>query len=180
MVTEKEKINRHLAVYEQLNLQVKSIGVWPMALAKTYTSFFGRRKTDEDAVVLLVDIEPNYSNIVICRHLNLLFARSIPIGTSQLEDDKAVQTFVLELTGCRRHFDAMYKEATIERMIFMNGSGASVATAGAYATIARKMEMPAQMGDCMAAVEMPSTYESGIDRRGCNFSWATTFGLSLL
>ena len=41
MVTEKEKVNRYLAVYEHVNLQVKSICTWPTALINTYIRFFG-------------------------------------------------------------------------------------------------------------------------------------------
>jgi hypothetical protein len=47
------------------------------------------------------------------------------------------------------------------------------------ATIAKQLEMPAQIGDCLKAVEIGDPCGPGVDRRGCKFSWATAFGLSL-
>ena len=179
MVTEKEKVNRHLAVYEQVNLQVKSICPWPMALINTYIRFFGRRKSDMDSLVLLLEMEPKSCNVVICRHLNLLFAKSVSIGTEELGDERAFQRFMLELIGCKRHFSSMYKKSIIERMIFLTPPSHSVSIGSVYAKIAKQMEMPGQMGDCLAAVEIPNDGSPEIDRRGCDFNWATAFGLSL-
>lgn len=178
MVTEREKVNRHLAVYEQANLNIKLLGVWPLAITKTYVKFFGRRKSDVDAIVFILDIEPESCNVVICRHLMPLFARSIQIGSDHFEDEEAVKRCILELTGCRRHFSSLYKKAKIERMLFLASDSVSVTAQNAYAAIARQMELPAQMGNCIAAVETSSN-GSALERRGCNFSWATAFGLSL-
>ncbi len=173
---ERKKIDRHLAIYEQANLQIKSIGVWPAALANAYTRFFGKRKSDIEAIVMLLDMEPNRTNTVICRHKNLLFARSISMGTKQLDSKDAITRLVLELTACRRQFASMYKNTQIERLIFLSGNsvGKDICT-----TIAKQMEIPAQLGDCMAAVEITNSYDVGIDRRGCQDNWATAFGLSL-
>jgi len=189
IAAEREKVDRHLAIYERANLQIKSIAVWPAALANSYTRFFGRRKTDIEAIVMLLEIEPNRTNVVICRHKNLLFARSIPIGAKQLENapecdegrsvpqaDEMMTRLVLELTACRRHFDSMHRKAQMERLIFFSGRAADKEICTA---IAKQLEMPAQMGDCLAAVEIASPYDSGIDRRGCRVNWATAFGLSL-
>ena len=189
IATERKKIDRHLAIYEKTNLQIKSMGIWPMALINSYTSFFGRRKADIEAVVLLLDIEPNCTNVVICRYSNLLFARSIPIGTKQLEEsaecdkkcsgaetNETVTRLLLELTTCRRHFGSLYRKAQIERLIFLSGK---TVDRDVCATIAKQLEMPAQMGDCLAAVEIANPSDPGIDRRGCKTNWATAFGLSL-
>jgi Tfp pilus assembly PilM family ATPase len=177
IAAEREKIDRHLAIYEKANLQIKSIGVWPAAMANTYVTFFGRRKTDVEAIVMLLDIEADRSNVVICRHKNLLFARSIPIGAKQLNDEKVLTRLVLELTGCRRYFGSMYREAKIERMIFLSGG---VVKTNICTTIAKQLETPAQMGDCLAAVEITDPAGLGIDRRQSRLNWATAFGLSLM
>ena len=63
-------------------------------------------------------------------------------------------------------------------MLFLASDNTSVTAQNAYAMIAKQMELPAQMGNCMAAVEVSGS-NSAFDRRGCNFSWATAFGLSL-
>jgi len=189
IAAERQKVDRHLAIYENANLRIKSISVWPIALANSYAAFFGRRKSDVEAIVMLLDMEANSTNVVICRHRNPLFARSIPVGVRQLcgvqtagamdlcrLDDEMVTRLVLELTGCRRHFSSMYRKNKIERLIFLLGQ---MADRNICATIAKKLEMPAQMGDCLAAVEVENPYDVGIDRRKCQVNWATAFGLSL-
>ena len=180
MAAERKKIDRHLAIYEKANLQIRSMAVWPAALTNSYVKFFGRRKADIEAVVMLIDIEPGCTNVVICRHSNPLFARSIPVGASQLEagrDEEMMTRLVLELTGCRRQFGSMYKNGRIERLIFLSGQAVdkSVCT-----MIAEQLEIPSQMGDCLAAVEIPIGRDGpAMDRRGCKVNWATAFGLSL-
>ena len=176
IAAERKIIDRHLAIYEKADLAIKSIGVWPIAMAKSYTMFFGRRQADIDAVVYLLDIEPNCTNVVICRHENLLLARSIPLGANQLDGDEMVARFVLELDACRRHFASMYRKAQIERLVFLSGMAVDK---GICVTLAKQLEMPAQMGDCLAAVEVADPSESGVDRRNCQAHWAVAFGLSL-
>jgi Tfp pilus assembly PilM family ATPase len=190
IAAERTIIDRHLAIYENANLQIRSIAVWPIALINSYTTFFGRRRADVEAVVMLLQIDTNRTNVVICRHKNLLFARSIPIGANQFDSDEEVATqsydksqsgnqvarLVLELTACKRQFGSMYKKAQIERLIFLSGQGG---TKNICATVAKRLEMPAQIGDCLAAVKMADSSYSGIDRRNCQVNWATAFGLSL-
>ena len=178
MVTavERKKIDVHLAIYEKADLRLKSIAIWPSALTNSYVKFFGRRKTDVNSIVMLLDIETNWTNFVICRHKNLLFAHSIPIGARQIEDKEAASKLVFEIAGFRHHFSSMYKQAKIERLIFLSGQ---TVDKDICTTIAKQLEVPAQIGDCLAAVEIDDPYNAGIDRRGCQFSWATAFGLSL-
>ncbi|MHC4692600.1 MAG: hypothetical protein ACYS67_07650, partial [Planctomycetota bacterium] len=85
IAAERKIIDRHLAIYEKAGLTIKSIGVWPIAMAKSYTNFFGRRQADVNTVVYLIDVELNRTNIVICRHENLLLARSISLGAKHLD-----------------------------------------------------------------------------------------------
>jgi len=173
-VTEHEKINRHLAVYEKNNLQVKSICIWPMALTNCYGKFFGRRQSDADSIVLLVDIGSKVTNVVISRYMKPLFARSILIGSEKFGDEEEIKKFIRELEACRQFFSNAYNQMDIERMVFLSGQ---TVDKDVCATIAKQIDMPAQMGDCLGAVELscPST----IERRGGKNSWATAFGLSL-
>ena len=99
LATERAVIDHHLAIYERAGLAIHSIGVWPVALAQCYARFFGRRKTDLDAVVLLLDIQPECTNMVISRHKNPLYACSVPIGAKQLKDEQTVGRLVMDLTG---------------------------------------------------------------------------------
>ena len=206
LATEREIINRHLAIFEKAGLAIKSIGVWPVALTNSFVSFFffGRRKTDMEAIVMLVEIETNCTNVVMCRAKTLLFARSIPIGAKQLNSEKvlgtpfsdksrvptlqyvakwgpwqnvdAVTRLVWELAACRRHFGSMYRKAQIERLIFLSGQAVDRCICE---MIARQLEVPAQIGDCLEAVEIEGTHDLGTDRRDCRVNLATAFGLSL-
>jgi type IV pilus assembly protein PilM len=184
MATERKIIERHLAIYEKAGLTIKSIGVWPMALVNCYTRFFGRRKSDLASTVMLVEIEANCTNIVICRHRNLLFARSISIGYGQLEDEAILTRLVLEITGCKRHFLSLHRDSQVERLIFLSNRAAD---RNIYEKIAQKLEMPAQVGDCLAAIDMSNAPENSkeqttgtlIDRRDCQMNWSVAFGLSL-
>jgi len=189
MASERTIIDRHLAIYEKAGLSIKSIGVWPLALTNCYVKFFGRRKSDLEAIVMLVCIEENCTNVVICRHKNLLFAHSISIGYKQLGDKQVLARLIIELTGCRRQFSLMYRNAQIERLIFLSGQAVDTESC---ATIAKQLEMPAQVGDCLAAVEISKSCRLGkdiernkehlgdhIDRRDRPVNWAVTFGLSL-
>ncbi|MDD5327178.1 MAG: type II secretion system protein GspL [Phycisphaerae bacterium] len=189
MAAERKKIDRHLAIYEKAGLKIKSIVVWPTALTNNYVSFFGRRKSDVEVVVMLLDINMNYTNVAICRHNNPLFARSIPIGAKQLEeasdcgqkhlvagDDEAMAKLVFELTACKRRFSSMHEKAQIERLIFLSSQ---TVDRDIYIAMAKQLEMPAQMGDCLAAVETTNLYRLGVDRRECEVNWITAFGLSL-
>jgi len=189
MAMERKIIDRHLAIYEKAGLSIKSMGVWPVALANCYVRFFGRRKSDLNAVVMLVCIEADYTNVVICRHKNLLLARSIPMGVRQLDDEQVVTRLVMELSACRRQFGLMYRKAQIERLIFLSGQAVN---RDICATIAKQLEMSAQVGDCLAAVQMGNSCRLGmdrergiarsghpIDRRDCRTNWAVAFGLSL-
>ena len=163
IATERNKIDRYLAIYEKANLNVKSIGAWPIALANMYVKFFGRRKADLDAVVMLLDIGQRCANVVICRHSNLLFARSIPVGAKQLEVNEMLSRLMLELSGCRQQFGSMYENARIERLLFLSGQSLDTKV---YTTIAKQMELPAQTGDCLTAVEILNPSDLGIDNKG--------------
>jgi len=188
MATERRIIDRHLAIYEEAGLSIKSMGVWPTALANCYVKFFGRRKSDLESVVMLICVEADCTKVVICRHANLLLARSLPIGAEKLDDEQAAMRLVMELTACKRQFGLMYRNARIERLIFLSGQSAGK---DIYATIAKQLEMSAQMGDCLAAVEIGKSCRLGqddqgdgqlsdqIDRRDCHINWAVVFGLSL-
>ena len=188
MATERRIIDRHLAIYEEAGLSIKSIGVWPAALVNCYVRFFGRRKSDIESVVMLICVEADCTNVVICRHTHLLLARSLPIGAARLDDEQAAKRLVMELTACKRQFGLIYRNAQIERLIFL--SGQSVCK-DIYATIAKQLEMPAQMGDCLAAIEIDKSCRMAredyaqegegdhIDRRNHHLNWAVAFGLSL-
>ncbi len=170
------KVDRNLAIYDRVGLNVRTIALWPMALMNTYACFFGRRESDLTAVVILIDINSNHTNLVICRHKQLLFARSIKIGNQLLDQEGGLKQLLLELTACKDRFSQLYPNCPIERQIFLSGQ---LVDREIYMKIAPKLDMPAQMGDCLTAVEISNPQQCGIDRRECQTSWASAFGLSL-
>ena len=176
IATETEKINRHLAIFEKANLNVNSIGIWPTAITNCYVNFFGRRQSDLQAIVMLLDVKTEYTNVVICRHKNVLFARPIPIGTKELTDSEKVSKLVLELTACQQSFDSMKMESSIDRLVFLCGSAFDQELCR---TIAKQLKLPAQIGNCLAAVNVKNLTQTPVDRRTNNFNWTTVFGLAL-
>jgi hypothetical protein len=189
IATERAVIEGHLAVYEKAGLAIKAMSVWPVALVNCYTRFFGRRQSDLDSVVILVDIENDCTNVVICRHKYLLFARTIHIGTAGGNDESEVTRLIMELISCKRQFTSMYNNFQIDRLIFMSSRAEDREIC---ATLAKKLEMPAQVGDCLAAAETADPYRlsrdsriykqiagNPIDKRHNQVNWAIAFGLSL-
>jgi Tfp pilus assembly PilM family ATPase len=189
LATERRKVERHLAIYEEAGLTIKSIGVWPIALTNSYVRFFGRRQSDLKAVVMLLCMEADRTNVVVCRHSSLLLARSIPVGFMRLDDEQAVTRLAMELTACKRQFSLMYRNSHIERLLFLSGRATDK---DIFASIAKQLDMPAQVGDCLGAVEIAKSCRLGaaeadrretpavIDRRDPRVNWAVAFGLSLL
>lgn len=189
IATDRKIIDRHLAIYEKAGLAIKSICVWPIALANCYAQFFGRRKSDFEAVVMLTCIEQDLTNVLICRHRNPLFARSVSIGAEQLNNEKVISRLALELNTCKRQFNMLYRNLNTERLIFMASQSIDREVC---ASIAKQMEMPAQVGDCLAAVQVPDAYnlkidaesdkkdqKDPLDRRESRINWSVAFGLSL-
>jgi len=176
IATKRQIIDRHLAIYEKAGLQIKSIAIWPVALANVYTGFFGRRESDAESIVMLICMETTSTNVVICRHKNLLFARSVAIGMNQLGTEEAVTRLSLELAACRQHFGAMHRGGEIDRLIFLLGSSESKEICLA---IAKQLQMPAQIGDVLGAVKIPNIGRVCIDRRQSQTNWSVALGLSL-
>jgi type IV pilus assembly protein PilM len=179
LAAEKERVNRHLAIYEKAGLEIRGIGVWPLAMINSYTNFFGRRDEEQHSIVMLMDIGSNHCNIVISRHEALLFARVIPIGFNQLAQGEMVQRLMAEVDACCRYFESVSNGSRIERLMFLAGRNTDKNICAKVAELAQKMQIPAQIGDVLAAVRMKYGSEVTVDRRDCQVNWATAFGLSL-
>lgn len=178
MATDHIKVDRHLAIYEKAGLQVQTIGVWPLAMVAGYTSFFGRRRSDAEVTVLLLEIGANFTKVAICRHKQLMFARLIAIGMKQLENEDTVNRLVLELLSCARYFEGSIKGAHIDRLIFFGGQTTDKSLCQSIAHLAQQLHVPAQIGDVLAAVEMTQPGKN-FERRGSQVNWTSSFGLSL-
>jgi len=179
MAVDKKIVDRHLAVYEKAGLEIKAMSVWPSAITNSYVKFFGRRQTDMSIVSVLIDIGVDCSNIVICRHEKLLLARTVLVGLAQFGQDEMVQRLITEIDACCRYFESC--GGHVERLIFLSGRtvGRNRNICDKVAEFAQRMQIPAQVGDVLAAIEVRNGCEDSIDRRDCQVDWTTSFGLSL-
>ena len=116
---------------------------------------------------------------MICKHTNLLFARVISAGYNQMAKDISAEQFMSEIDACWRYYESLTHSRRIERLIFLEGCSADKEICEKVAQFAQKKQVPAQIGDVLGAVQIRDGQSIGVDRRGLEVDWATTFGLSL-
>lgn len=179
MAAEREIVNRQLAIYEKAGLEIKGISVWPLAMVNSYVKFFGKRQSDVDTVAMLIDIDVNHSKIVITRQADLLFARIIPIGYKHLSSDESSSKLISETEACCRYFETFSRGQQVGRLVFFSGCSVDEAICEEVSQLAQRLQIPAQIGDVLAAVEIASSCDIAVDRRGCQIDWAIAFGLSI-
>ena len=179
MAGERQTVDRHIAIYEKANLEICGMSVWPLAMTNSYVKFFGRRAEDREIVAMLVDIGANHTNIVVCRYSNLLLARMITIGFRQFEYDEMLERLIDEMNACCRYFELVSEGAQIHRLVLISGRSVDRTICERVATLAKGMQIPAQIGDVLAAVQVHRGCRFDIERRGRQVDWATAFGLSL-
>jgi hypothetical protein len=179
LATEKFKVERQLAIFEKAGLNVEAVTVWPIVLVNCCVNIFGKRKTDADTVVLLINATTTDCNIVICRQKNILFVRVIPCGVSALAEPDGAEKLVSEIEACIRYFQTTVRTADIERIILLANKEADQRLPQCVMAVAKKHALPAHVGDVLAAVANSDTYKRGIDSRGAKDDWTMTFGLSL-
>jgi len=179
MAAERIKVERHLAIYENANLEAKQVGAWPLALVNSYIKFFGRRASDQDKVAMLIQIGANFTNIVICRGSNPLFARLIPIGLKKLSGAEMADRLTLELSACDHYFESLSGLNRIDRLIYLSSNNSGKNICENLAKLAQRWQVPAQLGNVVGAIEVRPGLSNGFDRRDCKVNWATAFGLSL-
>jgi Tfp pilus assembly PilM family ATPase len=178
MAAERVKVDRHLAVYENANLKVAAMGVWPLALTSSYATFFGRRNTDREAVVMLLEVRSAATHVVICKHNDLLFARLVPVGRDHLASEEMMKRLALEVEACHRHFESISGMTRIERILLFAGQTVEKTICDNLARLAQKLHVAAQLADVAAAVDLRDQ-DNGIDRRSNSINWATAFGLGI-
>jgi len=179
LATEKFKVERYLAIFEKACLNVKAVTVWPIVLVNCCVNIFGRRRTDADTVVLLINATATDCNIVICRQKNILFAKVIPFGTSALAEPDSAEKLVSEIEACIRYFQTTIRTVDIERIILLANEKADQRLNQCVLAVAKKHALPAHVGDVLAAIANSDAYRRGINSRGAKDDWTTTFGLSL-
>jgi Tfp pilus assembly PilM family ATPase len=181
MATDKTKLYKHLAIYENARLKVASVSIWPMAVLKAYSRLWARCTGQNDNPVMLLDVAKSYTNIIICDSANLYFAHSAPMGAGNLDTDRMADLLNSEIDMCRARFKSTYKQLQINQIIFISGHAVDK---DIYTKIAERAKMPAQIGDCFDAIGAtrpdnvrPDKVGPGNNVRHAN--WMTAMGLSL-
>jgi type IV pilus assembly protein PilM len=179
MAAPRVQVDRHLAIYDKAGLNIRSVSVWPLAMINSYSRFFCRRKNEQDRVVLLMDVGTNHCNIVVCRGPHLLFARAIPTGFAQLQSGEMVERMIAEVDACCRYYEGMPGARPIQRLVFLAGTALDRDVCDKLAEFAQRMQIAAQIGDVLTAVQVDPDQPLPIDRRNSKVDWAMAFGLSL-
>lgn len=179
MAAHRRNVDRHLAIYENAGLNVNGIGVWPIAMTDCYVRFFGRRTADFDTIAMLMSVENDYSNIVICKHKDILFARTVSIGFCHFGQTETVNRLISEIDACCRHLESFYTGSHVERLVFFSGRSVHERICEKISELAQRMQVPAQIGDVLAAVNVDQNCKEMVDRRGSQLDWSLAFGLSL-
>ncbi len=179
IAAEKLKVERHLAILEEAKVEIAGMSVWPFAMSRTFTKFFARREADKNKVALLLDVGHRHSDIVITRHEDLFFARSVKHGLEDIKENGSCDILISEINACVRYFENMHKADRISRIMFLSGSCADINVCRALASLGKEMEVVTQVGDCLEAIRPNPTKRLSFERRGSTIDWSVAFGLSL-
>jgi hypothetical protein len=128
---------------------------------------------------MLMSVENDYCNIVICKHKDLLFARTVPIGFCHFNETESVNRLMSEIDACCRYFESFYAGTNVERLVFFSGRSVNESICEKISELAQRMQVPAQIGDVLAAVNIHQDCQEIVDRRGSQVDWSLAFGLSL-
>jgi len=179
MVVDSVIVERHLAIYENAGLDVQNINVWPFAMANSFVEFFSRRREEQDKVAMLLDMGTTNTNVVICRNRNLLLARVVSLGFADLEQDEGVQRLISEIDACSRYFEFHCRGMHIQRLVFLAAKNVDKKICYKLAEMAQRMQIPAQIGDVLTAVDIRPGHHAKIDKYDDHIDWSVAFGLSL-
>jgi Tfp pilus assembly PilM family ATPase len=170
---ERTRVDRYLALCECAHLHPDTFTVWPTAMASSYAHLWSKKQND---FVMLVDIALNHTNIVVCREATLYYARTIPIGTHDLESGELIELLSAQLDACRKHMVTLYGQHPVQRAIFFAGS---VTDHNTIRKIARQARVTAQIGDPFEALTIPADNTNAVRVERCHSSWSVAFGLGL-
>jgi len=90
-----EVIESHLSMLDAMGLTPERISVTPVAMFHGYERFL-KRKSDEEAVAVLVDMGRSGTRVVVARGRNIIFIKSIDIGGRKLDEAVAGQLGISE------------------------------------------------------------------------------------
>jgi len=128
---------------------------------------------------LLIEVGTHHTNIIICKYSELLFARVIHIGMEQIIQGQMSDRLISEIDACVRYFESNSGQCKVQRMVFFSDRNVNMAVCEKIAEFAKSLQVPAQIGDVLAAIGIENEGHVAIDRRGPKLNWTMAFGLSL-
>jgi Tfp pilus assembly PilM family ATPase len=176
VVAHRTTINRCLAIYDRAHLNARSIVAWPVAMAKCYGRVFAQSAHDLESVVMLVDIQSEYTRVMACRGGNPLLANSIPTGIRRLSELSEADRLAWELSVFRKQLISLYRDMDIERVIFLSGA---LVSREVYHAVGAKLSIRVQIADCRAALREAEARGASPLGDTIQMSWTLAFGLSL-
>jgi len=90
--------------------------------------------------------------------------------------DEPLDALAGEITKCLRYYESVFRNQDVERAIFVGGQAADRRLCQA---IAKRLNLPAQVGDPLIRVGGVTCPGDGVDRRQPQPRWAVAVGLSL-
>ncbi len=99
MVPRCETVEEHLGLLQEMRLRPEHIEAAPIALFRTFERYL-RRRADDEAVSVLVDIGASGTRVIVARGKQIVFVKSINIGGQALTEAVARQ---LNLTNSEAH-----------------------------------------------------------------------------
>ncbi len=90
LAAEKRTIDEHVAMLEEMGLTAELIDAQPLAVFRSFQRFL-RRKADDEAVTVLVDVGLTGTRVVVARGREIVFIKSIDLGGANLTEAVAKQ-----------------------------------------------------------------------------------------
>ncbi len=169
-----QAINALLDGAAAAKLDVVDLRVGPRAIVDCFTRIY-RRKSDAEAVDLIVDLGANNARAIVTRDGgDIRFTRAIATTAT---DADATLKLVDELELCRRYYESTFPDKPISRLLFVGGGARDAARCQA---IAQQMSLAAQVADPFVRFNRSRLPQiDGLDRREPNPDWTCVVGLSL-
>jgi type IV pilus assembly protein PilM len=81
-----------------------------------------------------------------------------------------------EITKCLRYYESIFRNRSIERAIFIGGQAGDKRLCQ---SLAKRLDLPAQVGDPLVRVKRPTQGHVGLDQRRPQPRWTVAIGLSI-
>ncbi len=204
----RDTLDSYLEMASRARLDVVGVNVACCAVVECFSRLF-QRAEDAGRTVLFVDSGATSTQVVLSKGDRLTFARNLATGGEQIERaiaekmnisaaeaarlrrmenpespdqdvhqhmSESLRSISDELTQCLRYYESVFRNQSVERAIFVGGQAYDKALCQA---IAKRLNLPAQIGDPLLRIERSPAADAAIGSRQPQPDWAVATGLSL-